>query len=228
MKLPIAETFHSIQGEGTWAGTPMLFVRLAGCSVGRYTKSGLVALNAMDAQRVVDGKHSECETVDGQCFVCDTDYHKHEEMTPERVLSDLWENHVCVTGGEPFLHQGKGLEALISACQKKKVKVHIETSGTVLVERTTSWWAWITCSPKKGFLRDNLKTVDEWKFVIGPDYDEGKILETIGSSTVPVYIQPVNTVDAIERANLKLCQELQRKHPEWRISIQLHKFLGLQ
>lgn len=229
MKLPIAEIFHSIQGEGVWTGAPMLFVRLAGCNVGKYTGGKeLVALTDADQNRMVLGQHSQCETVDGRRFCCDTNYHRSQELSPEEALEGLWEKHVCITGGEPFLHKGGHLESLIAACHGRGTKVHIETSGTLPMENPTRGYTWITCSPKTGFLKGNTSVIDEWKFVIGPDYDEGKILETVTNSLAPVYIQPVNTIETIYRSHLNLCQELQRKHPEWRISVQLHKLFGLQ
>jgi organic radical activating enzyme len=208
----------------------MLFVRLAGCNVGRYVDVAPVVGAAVDREVVEAGKHSICTTVDGQQMVCDTDYRCHAELTVGQALEGLWEEHVCVTGGEPFIRI-LAVKQLVEAVAGQGKVAHIETSGTVEitdVDLVTNPKVWITCSPKNGFLPVNRMVVDEWKFVVGPDFVESIVEETVGESKAPVYIQPVNYIQSINEENFGVCRRLQERHPGWRLSLQAHKLFGLR
>src|SRR5205807_1063603 len=111
----VAEIFDSIHGEGMFAGCRMLFVRMAGCSVGR----------PIDGQPV----YEQCETWDGRKFTCDTDFKLKKKMSAEQILSlkDSHVTHVCITGGEPM---NQPLFPLINLARDCGAMVHIETSGT--------------------------------------------------------------------------------------------------
>src|SRR5512146_688808 len=87
MFYPVAEIFHSIQGEGVFTGTPMLFVRLAGCNVGVASSQGSV-----------------CRTFTGAEFPCDTDYKMTKRASEQEIIQECHEEHICITGGEPFIH----------------------------------------------------------------------------------------------------------------------------
>jgi 7-carboxy-7-deazaguanine synthase len=246
VKLPVAEVFHSIQGEGVWTGTAMLFVRLAGCNVGTYANDlgpadvpdpKTAGISLADLPLLQSRQHSICRTADGQAFLCDTDYHRSADMTIEEILSELREKHVCVTGGEPLLH-GSALRELFDALAERNIMTHIETSGTrplgefffkmPVVDHPR---VWITCSPKKGFLPTNHGWIDEWKFLVGPGFSEEKLIQSLNKlpdPSQPVYLQPVNPVTRISQTNVCLCRMLQEIHPEWRLSIQVHKVFGLR
>ncbi len=124
------EVFYSLQGEGTSAGSPAMFLRLAGCN-----------LHCMWC----DTKHAQKGGI---------------ECTPQEVVKLLsyqqgWDRLV-VTGGEPLL-QGKELEALFSLLPEE-VKIEIETNGTVaptpvLIERVTMW----NVSPKLAYAESGRK-----------------------------------------------------------------------
>lgn len=240
MIYPVAEIFHSLQGEGVWTGTPMMFVRLAGCNVGKYEPARPYGktVSFPDAAHpptqselkilFEDRTHSVCTTADGQRFICDTDYHKHEEHSPEEIIGQLGELHMCITGGEPFLHN---LTPLLEAASDGTM-THIETSGTLPIKGTEDFNVWITCCPKEGFLPANADWVDEWKFLVGPGFDlaEAERLSSLGplQNDDRVYIQPINGVNECDTDNLKRCLDILAKKPEWKLSAQLHKFLGVR
>lgn len=212
---PIAEIFESIQGEGVFAGTPMLFVRFAGCNVGRYINSHA---------------HATCKTALGASFACDTDYRVVDRLTLEELVDRINASKmfdVCLTGGEPFLHD---LAALITACSAEK-NFHIETSGTLAIGSLNDC-AWITCSPKDGFLPDNASLVDEWKFLV-QDVEELKAIEEFFSQLDTdgndiVYLQAVNKGDVVDLSQNMMLVEIVKNNPRYRLSTQLHKFLGLR
>ena len=234
MRYPIAETFHSVQGEGYWTGTPMLFIRLAGCNVGEYAAidSHLGVHMPNDFPLYQEKKHSVCTTYHGQQFLCDTDYHADGEAKTVTELVALLGNtrHACITGGEPFLHN---LAPLVCAIQEKLVKVHIETSGTKPLEFSrpvANGLLWITMSPKKGML-DTVFThagagVDEWKLLVGPFTTAEEVGTFAGK--VPhalVYLQPINAVHSAWEDSLTNCLQLLSVFPQLRLSAQLHKYI---
>lgn len=210
IKYPIAEVFTSIQGEGVFTGAQMTFVRLAGCNVGVYQGSSPFAT---------------CTTVDGREFVCDTDYHRTGWMTVQEILGAIGPvGRMCLTGGEPFLHN---LESLFDACLESGIAVHIETSGTKPMLRPP--YVHISCCPKKGFLEENYLKPDEWKFLLSDLEQLGKIKEFLKSGdTRPVSIQPINGVWQVNEQSLRKVQAALELNPTWRLSIQLHKIVGVR
>ena len=212
---PIAETFHSLQGEGCWTGTPMFFIRLAGCNVGKY-KAG-------------SDRYAMCCTEEGTQFLCDTDYRKTFDRSVEELLREAdSKQHICLTGGEPLLHD---LKPLFDAFEGK-ARLHIETSGTITIP---GWMVihsvWLTCSPKQGF-KAMPYLMREWKFVVGPTTNISAIesfCHAHVTSDQPVFLQPLNGIHAPTGRNVKhVVDELLDSHPGWRLSAQLHKYLELR
>lgn len=221
--IPISEIFTSPQGEGMHAGALMTFIRTAGCSVGkRYPKE------EYDTNRLPIYA-AKCTTYDGREFQCDTDYRVKERLTATQILERVHPGlrRICITGGEPLNHD---LSALVSQAFDKKIRVHMETSGTVALPKEMEWlyvkqsmnYLWITVSPKFGVIPDMLERADEIKLLVDEKFDPAKLHEKILSHPY-VYIQPINYENDICFSNLKLCLELQKQHPNWRISTQLHK-----
>lgn len=220
---PVAEHFYSIQGEGVFTGTPMFFLRLAGCNVGKYTSGD--ERSYLSILRRQHPEHSICETVTGQKFLCDTDYHKTQILSVDEIekLVDK-HKHICITGGEPFMHN---LVPLFDA-MSEQVQVHVETSGTLPILRGLNE-VWVTCSPKVGFLDDNRHRVDEWKFVVAAESDLEKIVAFLGDDDdIPTFLQPCNHIDKPDVDMTKLVLDLVRTHPQFRLSAQLHKYLNLR
>ncbi|MDQ2991535.1 MAG: 7-carboxy-7-deazaguanine synthase QueE [Candidatus Eremiobacteraeota bacterium] len=111
MTLQLAEIFYSVQGEGTWAGTPAVFVRLAGCNL------------ACDF----------CDTDYALKFVASVD------EVVARVRAEGGEcPMVILTGGEP-LAQAATL-ALIESLRADGRRVHIESNGTIFTELPDDVW----------------------------------------------------------------------------------------
>jgi len=109
--IQVAEIFYSIQGEGTWSGTPAVFVRLAGCNL------------ACDF----------CDTDYSLKFIATID----EIVARVRELGGECPM-VILTGGEP-LAQSQTL-ALIEALRADGRRVHIESNGTVFTELPEDVW----------------------------------------------------------------------------------------
>lgn len=252
---PIAEEFSSIQGEGCYTGTPMRFIRLAGCSVGVYedkktTEEVLKKYDNASDFRVIYprddasypansdiARHSVCTSIFGESFICDTNYRGKYKATITALFDNIKEEHVCLTGGEPFNHD---VGAFIKACLERGKMLHIETSGTVNIQKYVDAPManfWITCSPKKGFIRANIPLISEWKFVVGPEFHPKWIEEFFNYEggraawdhpAKPVFLQPVQFIERNDRRSIERVLHILNDHPGWRLSAQLHKFLELR
>ena len=197
IELPVMEEFLSVQGEGANAGSVAWFIRLGGCDVG--------------------------------CVWCDVkeswEYDKHPIFSVEQLVKnaiDSGAKNVVVTGGEPTLYD---LLPLTQALRKKGLKTWIETSGTNMISGD---WDWICLSPKKFKkpLDEALKMAHELKVIVLNKTDlswaEGMIPKL--DSDCLLYLQP-----EWEKRNKssELIIEYVKKHPEWRVSIQTHRYLDI-
>lgn len=196
----VNEIFLSIQGEGAFVGVPMVFVRLAGCNL--------------------------------RCVWCDTDNTSKVTMPAERIVAIVEQLtkgtqvcSVCITGGEPSLHE---LASLVQAVKARGFRVHMESNGTrALQERERP--DWLTVSPKfppgfEGLVQSSGKelkvpvTVD-----IPTDIDLMRL--ALWGSFTHRFLQPVDNEDFA--ANVGRCVQIALKDGTWKISGQMHKRLGL-
>ena len=228
-QLALAETFHSIQGEGTWTGTPMYFIRLAGCTVGRLKDTALPSLPASaDGRTFLTGGSPAwtCRTHDGRPFYCDTDFSVHEHATYEDLLGQCREDHICFTGGEPLAQLNRILPLIRMILDLDKW-VHIETSGTIPWTDLQRYnHVWVTVSPKGGYLLGILASAQELKLLVDQDFPKHLPVEVLNHPNV--WVQPINLDKEVNQDNLERAISLLRDHPNWRLSVQLHKFLGLR
>lgn len=221
--LPISEDFHSLQGEGRYTGTPMHFIRLAGCSVGEAPKSS--AEDDLTFPILKTGNTAWlCHTYDGRPFWCDTDFKFRHWTNFTNLLDDTWERHICLTGGEPLMHLEK-VERFVEEAEERDVKIHIETSGTVGFFPSAS--TWVSVSPKRNVIPGMIETADEIKLLVDADFNLATVPPEVRDHPL-VYIQPINDELMVSRANFERCMEILRLKPEWNLSVQTHKLLGLQ
>lgn len=111
LALPVVETFHSIQGEGMWAGTSAFFIRLAGCDVG---------CPWCDTKQSWNPKRHPLRTL--------------EELVAEARSANP--EIVVITGGEPLMHD---LSALTGQLNEARLQTHLETSGAHSFSGTFDW-----------------------------------------------------------------------------------------
>lgn len=132
---------------------------------------------------------------------------------------------VVLTGGEPSLFIDEDFVAAIKKETGKRVA--IETNGTRILPSNLDW---ITFSPKTGFDGGDvepcvLTQCDELKVVyLGQD-----LRQYDGIKATHRFLQPCFSDDDTQRqANLKRCVDAVMSHPGWRLSLQVHRFLGIR
>jgi organic radical activating enzyme len=145
-------------------------------------------------------------------------------MTPEEIVNAIQKTpakRVVITGGEPFLHD---LTALTRSLKGAGYLVHCETSGTCLL---TGDWDWVCFSPKKfkAPLPVWYQIADELKVIVYQNHDlEWGVAHSLRCRPeVKLFFQPEwNSVH-----KLPGIVEFVKSHPDWRISLQTHKYLQI-
>lgn len=217
----VNEIFETIQGEGSYTGTPAIFLRLQGCPVGCSwcdTKQTweidpeLQLSPAAILEKKADSDHwcslSSAEVV--QLFV-DKGYRA---------------KHVVITGGEPCMYD---LRPLCELLHQRGFSTQIETSGTfeILAPHST----WVTVSPKvnmKGgyeVLRTALERANEIKHPVAMEKHIDELLELLQGLDLTdklVYLQPISQKAKATQLAIEFC-----KQHNWRLSVQVHKYLGI-
>lgn len=231
IKYPISEIFNRPQGEGVYTGVMMTFIRLAGCTVGKpYKKSERLIGNNLDGFKELPIYTEKCTLYDGRVFACDTDYRVKERLTTQQISDRIPEDvmHVCITGGEPCMHNI--MDLIPQLTNNGKRQIHIETSGTI------NWClkpTWITVSPKKGVTTFMLDTCDELKLLVDEKFNpeelipDSLVLPLTIAKQKPTYLHPVNYEKSINETNVRLCLKWQEKYPQFRVGLQLHKALSI-
>ncbi|MDX1955631.1 MAG: 7-carboxy-7-deazaguanine synthase QueE [Chitinophagaceae bacterium] len=195
MQLPIMEHFYTIQGEGFHQGRAAYFVRLGGCDVG--------------------------------CTWCDVkdswDADKHPMTDLEELVKTIRNTPakiVVITGGEPLMHD---LQALTHLLHAAGLKTHIETSGA---HPLSGQWDWVCLSPKKfkAPLPEILPFANELKVVVfnKSDFDWAEKYAAQVSADCKCYLQPEWDKAA---AMTPLIVEYIKAHPQWELSLQIHKYI---
>jgi 7-carboxy-7-deazaguanine synthase len=241
MNYPIAETFRSPQGEGQWVGTYFTFVRFAGCNVGKpyteeerhainYSNSSSIGTNPKDWVPQLSVYQEKCQTSLGTTFSCDTNYVMSKKMTVEEIVKECkGVERVCLTGGEPLLHD---LHPLCQALEEECIHVHLETSGTKDLFDFKSirfgFPVYIAVSPKVGCLETSLHYADELKILVGQDFNEEEFVRLYKGHFRKIWLQPINYEHTIDTANMQKCIQLQQKYPLVRLSSQAHKLWNVR
>ena len=220
----INNIFYSLQGEGRNTGRAAAFVRFAGCNL--------------------------------RCPFCDTEFDSYREMTADEILqeiaqlssfySPLSSCFIVLTGGEPTLQVD---EHFVDLLHQEGYEVAMESNGTRPAPHNLDW---LTISPKmvdggrsmvdggRWMVDGEGKAPDEIKIVFGENTAEmlsspasplSSLLSSLSSLPSPpfLYLQPCDTGDSARNAFiLQQCISYIKQHPQWRLSLQTHKLIGIE
>ncbi len=205
----VKEIFYTLQGEGANAGRPAVFCRFAGCNLW-------------------SGREADRETA--ACTFCDTDFVGMDGPGGGRFATGADLAAACtraaggpvngllvvLTGGEPMLQVDT---ELVDALHAAGFEIAIESNGTLPVVDGIDW---ICISPKAGnpivqSRGDELKLVFPQHGLMPED--------TEGLSFGQRYLQPMDGPEQAQNtvAAVAYC----KAHPEWRLSLQTHKLIGI-
>jgi len=211
MTYTVKEIFYTLQGEGVNSGRPAVFCRFAGCNLW----SGLERDRNTAICRFCDTDFVWSESAEGGKFISPGDL--------AQMVADKWPNKtegkplVVCTGGEPLLQLDSNL---ICEFHDRGFEVAVETNGTLEVPNGVDW---ICVSPKAN-AKLALKGGDEIKLVFPQEGAPPEIYENLAFRNF--FLQPM---DGLERDNnTQLAIEYCKSHPKWRLSIQVHKIIGIR
>ena len=161
------------------------------------------------------------------CHWCDVkeswDHEKHQIVGVDDIVSKIsGTNLVIITGGEPLMWD---MTVLTKKIKKNKMVVHLETSGAYNLSGN---WDWICLSPKKQKLpkKEIYEIANELKIIIYNKHDLEFALEESKkvSEKCKLFLQPEW---ARFEKNKSLIFDFIKKNPNWNLSLQLHKFMGI-
>lgn len=207
----VKEIFYTLQGEGAQAGRPAVFCRFSGCNLWSGREE--------DRHKAI-------------CQFCDTDfwgtdglnggnYPSHQDLADK--VASLWPKttptgkpYVVCTGGEPLLQLD---ENLIDAFHQVGFEVAVETNGTIALPRGIDW---VCMSPKAGTTLV-VTAGNELKLVFPQAGADPERYEHLAFDHF--YLQPMDNLS--KQQNTQLTLEYCLQHPQWRLSLQTHKILGI-
>lgn len=206
----VKEIFYSIQGEGYYSGRPTVFCRFSGCNLW-------------------SGKEEDRDQA--LCKFCDTDFagtdgtgggvYSNANLLAQKIFQtwpqSIVNPFVVCTGGEPLLQMDA---ELIAALHETGFAIAVETNGTIAAPKGIDW---ICVSPKAG-----VKLVqtggDELKLVYPQAGAEPERYAQLNFGHF--FLQPMDGAGRDEA--LKRTLEYVLAHPQWHISVQLHKILNVR
>jgi len=195
--LPVMEHFYTLQGEGYHQGRAAYFIRLGGCDVG--------------------------------CVWCDVkeswDADKHPLFEVRSLRFEVKKTPaeiVVITGGEPLLHN---LDELTKELQEAGLQTNIETSGSSPLSGS---WDWICLSPKKFKepLPEVISVANELKIIIfnKSDFAWAEKYAAQVPASCKLYLQPEWSKAA---QMTPLIVDYIKAHPQWELSLQIHKYINV-
>jgi 7-carboxy-7-deazaguanine synthase len=212
MAYAVKELFYTLQGEGARSGRTSVFCRFAGCNLwsGR-----------------------EEDRVHAACYFCDTDFVGtdgpgggifRDPETLADAIRQQWpaaegrplpHGYVVFTGGEPLLQLD---EPLIAACHGWGFEVAVETNGTVPAPPGIDW---LTVSPKPNSSLVQCQG-SELKLVFPHEVRPEDVAHLPFQH---FFLQPMDGPRVQE--NTRLAVAYCQAHPQWRLSLQMHKLIGI-
>ncbi|MBA6264606.1 MAG: 7-carboxy-7-deazaguanine synthase QueE [Colwellia sp.] len=222
VKYKINELFETIQGEGAFTGQPSIFIRLQGCPV---------ACSWCDTKHTWD-INLEDEVNASAMLTKKAESQTWSALSVEAILAVITDKgyqakHIVITGGEPAMVD---LLPLCQALENQGFSCQLETSGTF--ELKVSEQCWVTVSPKvnmKGgykILNSAMLRANEIKHPVATEQhiDDLKALLTEHNIVdTQVYLQPISQKERATALAIKSCIE-----NNWRLSVQVHKYLGIE
>lgn len=201
------ESFYTLQGEGAHQGKAAYFIRLGGCDV------GCVWCDVKESWDAEAHPRKSIDTIVQDALAAIPAV--HQTAGRNKVIA-------VITGGEPLLYE---LQPLTKALQAAGFRTHIETSGS---SKLSGVWDWICLSPKKfkAPLPELVSAADELKIIIynKSDFAWGEKFAALVNADCRLYLQPEWSKAPIVTP---LIIDYIKANPQWELSLQVHKYVGI-
>jgi 7-carboxy-7-deazaguanine synthase (Cx14CxxC type) len=211
MSYAVKEIFYTLQGEGANAGRPAVFCRFAGCNLW----SGREADRATAVCRFCDTEFVGTDGTGGGRFA--------QPAVLAAAIASHWPSAdrahrlVVITGGEPLLQLD---DSLIAALHAEGFRIAVETNGTIAAPAGIDW---LCVSPKAGATLVQ-RSGQELKLVFP---QAGTDLQELASLDFErFYLQPMD--GPLQATNTGLAIAYCQANPQWGLSVQTHKVIGIR
>lgn len=191
------DVFWTLQGEGFHAGRRALFVRMPFCNLA--------------------------------CSWCDTKfdtYKKWEEQEFNDKADEEPATFAVITGGEPTMH--RHTPRVVELLKKKGFQVAVETNGTF---KLPCDFDWVTCSPKRDsefdVHADLWHHVNEFKYVVDSEFDFSVLDKHNVPSYAPKAIMSLSPEFNDMQNNVAKIIDYIKENPQWKLSLQTHKWINV-
>ena len=213
MTYSVKEIYFTLQGEGAQTGRPAVFLRFAGCNLwsGREQDRLNAVCRFCDTEFVgTDGPGGgKFKTADDLCAAVSNCWPKQTGKGSPYV--------VC-TGGEPLLQLDKDA---IDALHRAGFEIGVESNGTIAAPENIDW----LCISPKGSAEIIQKSGDELKLVYPQEEQEAQPGNFAGLDFGHHFLQPLD--DRNIASNTKAAIDYCLQNPQWRLSLQTHKIIGI-
>ena len=211
MSYAVKEVFYTLQGEGANAGRPAVFCRFAGCNLW----SGREADRATAVCRFCDTEFVGTDGSGGGRFA--------DAAALAAAIASHWPSvdaahrFVVITGGEPLLQLD---DALIAALHAAGFRIAVESNGTIAAPAGIDW---LCISPKAGAPLVQ-RSGQELKLVFPQTGTDMQAMAALDFERH--YLQPMD--GPLQRVNTELAIAYCQAHPQWGLSVQTHKVIGIR
>ena len=210
MSYAVKEIFLTLQGEGAHAGRAAVFCRFSGCNLwsGREEDRAAAVCRFCDTDFVgMDG------TLGGRYATAD----ELADIVAAQWAGTAGNRYVVLTGGEPLLQVDK---AFVDALHARGFEIGIETNGTIAPPDGIDW----LCVSPKAAANLLVRKGHELKLVY--PQAENRPEDFAGLAFERFSLQPMDGPDVADNTARAIAYCLQ--HPQWRLSVQTHKTLGIR
>jgi len=214
MTYSVKEIYYTLQGEGAQTGRPAVFLRFAGCNLW----SGREVHRAEAICRFCDTQFVGTDGAGGGKF--------ETALELAEAVSCAWPKgrtaaipYVVCTGGEPLLQLDT---AAIDALHEAGFEIGVESNGTLSAPAGIDW----LCISPKGKAPVVQASGNELKLVYPQEEDEAQPAVFEQMDFEQFFLQPLDSAD--RETNTQSAIRYCLSHPQWKLSLQTHKIIGIE
>lgn len=224
----VKEMFYSLQGEGARAGRAAVFCRFSKCNLwnGREESRAEAVCNFCDTDILgTDGQNGgEFINADSLATSIQALWDSNQILSSSSTQTNKAKPYVIFTGGEPLLQLDS---ALVEEMHRRNFEVAIESNGTLPLPAGIDW----VCLSPKGSSKVIFERCDELKLVYPQTEATPEMYQDFPADHYflsPMANPTIHFGEDEDKANnTRLATEYCLQHPQWRLTLQMHKLLGI-